>query len=103
MVPTKLGKHEEAEEMYRETLQLWRKVQGEEHPKTLTSMNNLGLGADRSGEVRGGGENASRELQIDRMLKQMKELERRLGRSHETGEIKAVLSLQDVKDLAGGI
>lgn len=42
MVHTRLGKYEEVEEMYGDTLQLWRKVQGEEHPETLTSMNNLG-------------------------------------------------------------
>jgi hypothetical protein len=46
---------------------------------------------------------SSRQLQIDRMLEQMNVLERRLSRSHETGETKSALSLKGVKDLAGGI
>ena len=34
-------KYEEAEKMHRETSQLRRKVSGEEHPSTLTSIHNL--------------------------------------------------------------
>jgi hypothetical protein len=35
------GKYEAAEPVYKETLQLTKKVLGPEHPATLTSMNNL--------------------------------------------------------------
>jgi hypothetical protein len=37
------GKHEEAETMHRQELELARKVLGREHPETLTSMDNLAL------------------------------------------------------------
>ena len=36
-----LGKYREAELMWRQTLELWRKIGGAEHPDTLRSMNNL--------------------------------------------------------------
>ncbi|KAK5188427.1 hypothetical protein LTR96_011511 [Exophiala xenobiotica] len=35
------GKYEEAEQMHRQTLDLKKKVLGEEHPSTLDSINNL--------------------------------------------------------------
>jgi tetratricopeptide (TPR) repeat protein len=35
------GKYEEAEQMHRQTLDLKKKVLGEEHPSTLGSINNL--------------------------------------------------------------
>ena len=40
-VLTSLGKYEEAEQIYRQTLQLMVKVLGKDHPDTLPSMNNL--------------------------------------------------------------
>ncbi|KAK3341084.1 hypothetical protein B0T25DRAFT_329824 [Lasiosphaeria hispida] len=38
-----LGKYQEAEQMHQQALQLSEKVSGQEHPDTLTSMNNLAL------------------------------------------------------------
>jgi len=35
------GKYLEAEQMYREVVEVRERVQGKEHPDTLTSMNNL--------------------------------------------------------------
>jgi F0F1-type ATP synthase beta subunit len=35
------GKYEAADPLYEETLQLRKKVLGEEHPHTLASINNL--------------------------------------------------------------
>jgi tetratricopeptide (TPR) repeat protein len=37
------GKYAEAEGMHRQTLELKEKVLGQEHPSTLSSMNNLAL------------------------------------------------------------
>ncbi|KAK0745442.1 P-loop containing nucleoside triphosphate hydrolase protein [Schizothecium vesticola] len=45
-----LGKYEEAEQMYRQALQLYQKVLGKEHPSTLGSMNNLALVLDSQGK-----------------------------------------------------
>ncbi|KAI1159422.1 hypothetical protein F5B18DRAFT_587349 [Nemania serpens] len=39
----RLGKYDEAEAMYRQTLQLYEGVLGREHPSTLSSINNLAL------------------------------------------------------------
>jgi Tetratricopeptide repeat len=35
------GKYPEAEQMYREVVEVTERVLGKEHPDTLTSMNNL--------------------------------------------------------------
>jgi tetratricopeptide (TPR) repeat protein len=43
------GRHEEAEQMHRQTLELKEKVLGHEHPSTLTSMNNLALALSAQG------------------------------------------------------
>ncbi|KAK3383706.1 hypothetical protein B0T24DRAFT_645911 [Lasiosphaeria ovina] len=40
---SQMAKYEEAEQMYRQALELNEKVLGREHPSTLDSMNNLGL------------------------------------------------------------
>jgi Tetratricopeptide repeat len=41
VVLNRQGKHAEAEEIHRQTLKLYTKVLGAEHPSTLRSMNNL--------------------------------------------------------------
>ena len=35
------GRYDEAEPLFLETLEIEKRVQGEEHPETLLSMNNL--------------------------------------------------------------
>ncbi|KAI1439327.1 P-loop containing nucleoside triphosphate hydrolase protein, partial [Annulohypoxylon stygium] len=44
-----LGKYNEAEQMYRQTLELKERVLGRENPSTLNSMNNLALVLDSQG------------------------------------------------------
>ena len=44
------SKYTEAEQMYRQTLELREKVLGQEHPSTLDSMNNLALVLDSQGK-----------------------------------------------------
>jgi len=41
LVLSSQGKYEQAEQMHRQTLGLRERVQGREHPNTLTSMDNL--------------------------------------------------------------
>jgi hypothetical protein len=47
--------------MYEQTLELTKRVLGEEHPVTLASMNNLALVLDNQVKVREGGAEASRD------------------------------------------
>ena len=35
------GRYEQAEDMYRQALELWERALGKEHPETLTSIGNL--------------------------------------------------------------
>jgi hypothetical protein len=45
-------KYIEAEQMYRQTLQLREKVLGEEHPSTLTSVNNFAVVLNSQGKYK---------------------------------------------------
>ncbi|KAI6080516.1 hypothetical protein F4821DRAFT_55383 [Hypoxylon rubiginosum] len=68
-----LGKYNEAEQMYRQTLEVRERVLGREHPSTLGSMNNL---ADVLG-------NQGKYEEAEQMHRQELELcERVLGREH---------------------
>ncbi|KAL5866436.1 hypothetical protein ACKVWM_011664, partial [Pyricularia oryzae] len=44
------GKYEEAEQMLRKTLALYKQVLGPENPSTLAGMNNLALVLDNQGK-----------------------------------------------------
>ncbi|KAI1382616.1 uncharacterized protein F4822DRAFT_100890 [Hypoxylon trugodes] len=68
-----LGKYNEAEQMYRQTLELRERMLGREHPSTLASMNNLALVLDSQGKYK----------EAEQMHRQTLELrERILGREH---------------------
>ncbi|KAK0728575.1 hypothetical protein B0T26DRAFT_869597 [Lasiosphaeria miniovina] len=67
------GKYEEAEQIYRQALQLTEKVLGKEHPSTLNSMNNFANMLDRQGKY----EEAK---QMDRQALQLRE--KVLGKEH---------------------
>jgi Tetratricopeptide repeat len=67
------GKHEQAEEIHRQTLKLRERVLGKEHPDTLTSMNNLALMLN----------DQSKDEQAEEMHRRTLELrERVLGKEH---------------------
>ncbi|RYP20805.1 hypothetical protein DL767_009390 [Monosporascus sp. MG133] len=68
-----LGKYDEAEQMYRQTLELKKSMLDREHPDTLTSMNNLALVLYREGKYE----------EAERMHRQTLELkEKVLGKTH---------------------
>jgi hypothetical protein len=46
------GHYEEAEQIYREVVQVREKVLGKEHPSRLTSMNNLALVLSNQGKYK---------------------------------------------------
>ncbi|KAI1439348.1 hypothetical protein F5Y02DRAFT_424116, partial [Annulohypoxylon stygium] len=70
---SQLGKYNEAEQMYQQTLELNEQVLGKEHPSTLSSMNNLALVLDSQGKYE----------EAEQMHRQILELkERVLGRKH---------------------
>ena len=68
-----LGKYKEAEQMYRQMLELREKVLGKEHPHTLSSMNNLTLVLWRLGKYE----------EVEQMHRQTLKLrEKVLGKEH---------------------
>ncbi|RYO95238.1 hypothetical protein DL764_007723 [Monosporascus ibericus] len=68
-----LGKYDEAEQMYRQTLELKKSMLDREHPDTLTSMDNLALVLYREGKYE----------EAERMHRQTLELkEKVLGKTH---------------------
>ncbi|KAI1085927.1 hypothetical protein F5B19DRAFT_248199, partial [Rostrohypoxylon terebratum] len=70
---TVLGKYNEAEQMYRQTLELKERVLSKENPSTLNSMNNLALVLNSQGKYQ----------EAEQMHRQTLELtERVLGREH---------------------
>ena len=78
-----IGKYQEAERMYRQALELMRKVLGMEHPSTLNSMNNLALALVNQGKYE----------EAEQMHRQALELrEKVLGKEHP-------LTLRNIKDL----
>jgi tetratricopeptide (TPR) repeat protein len=68
-----LGKYQEAEQMYRQTLKLKEKALGKEHPNTFGSMNNLALVLDSQGKYEEAEQMHRRTLEL---------MEKILGKEH---------------------
>ncbi|KAI1132153.1 hypothetical protein F5Y10DRAFT_6263 [Nemania abortiva] len=86
-----LGKYSEAEQLYRQTLQLQEEVLGREHPSTLASMNNLANVLDDQGKYE----------EAEKMHRQTLQLkEEVLGREHPS-TLNSMHNLADVLDSQG--
>nr|CDP26075.1 Putative kinesin light chain [Podospora anserina S mat+] len=86
-----LGKYKEAEQMYRQTLQLSEKVLGKEHPDTLTSMNDLALVLYSQGKYEEAAKIHRQELQLS---------EKVLGKEHP-GTLTSMNNLASVLNSQG--
>jgi hypothetical protein len=59
------GKYEQAEEIHRQVLGLSEMVLGKEHPRTLTSMNNLPLVLSHQGKYEAGERDTSTSIRAE--------------------------------------